>query len=478
MIEPRAVTSATPDNRATLRDLPSIDRLLRAPGADEVTTAYGRALATDALRAVIEDARDGLRSGVLDEPPPDVDLLVEARSKLEAWLAPTLRPVINATGIIVHTNLGRAPLSAAALAAVAQVSAGYSTLEYDLDEGQRGSRAAHVEGLLSRLTGAEAALVVNNNAAAVLLMLSALCRDREVIISRGQLVEIGGGFRIPDVLAQSGARLVEVGTTNRTHLRDYAEAISERTTAVLVAHQSNYKIIGFTHQPELAELAMLAQEHGLRLLLDQGSGALRDVAAFGLEPEPTVLDGLRAGCDLVAFSGDKLLGGPQAGILCGRAAAIAPLRAHPLARAVRADKMALAALAATLGHYLTGQQEQIPIWRMIARPAAEIAAEAQTWAARLRALGVAAEVVAGESRVGGGSLPGAALVTSVVAIAPAGMSADVLAARLRAATTPVIARIQDSRLLIDPRTVLPDQVEALLSAIARACSPTTAPAGA
>ena len=454
--------------QTALRDLPSVDRLLRAPGGDELVAGFGRGLATEALRAALDGARAALRDGGLDEAPSDTDLVAIGREWVEELLAPTLRPVINATGIIVHTNLGRAPLSEAALAAVAAVSSGYSTLEYDADEGRRGSRAVHVERLLTRLTGAEAALVVNNNAAAVLLMLSALCRDAEVIISRGQLVEIGGGFRIPDVLAQSGARLVEVGTTNRTHLRDYAAAISERTAAILVVHTSNYRIVGFTAQPEMAELAALARERGLRLLFDQGSGALLDVSAHGLAPEPTVGDGLRAGADVVAFSGDKLLGGPQAGILVGRAEAIALLARHPLARAVRADKMALAALTATLGHYLAGQPERVPVWRMIARPLDEIAAEAEAWAARLAARGVVAAVVAGESRVGGGSLPGATLPTRLVTIAAEGLSADDLAARLRAAAMPVVGRIAGDRLLLDPRTVLPGQAGALLDAVARA----------
>ena len=454
-----------PSPQAVLRELPSVDRLLRAPGGDELVAGFGRELATDALRAALDAARAAIRGGELGEAPADYDLVAAGHEWATELLAPTLRPVINATGIIVHTNLGRAPLSDAALAAVAEAAAGYATLEYDVDEGQRGSRAVHAERLLMRLTGAEAALVVNNNAAAVLLMLSALCRANEVIISRGQLVEIGGGFRIPDVLAQSGARLVEGGTTNRTHLRDYAEAITEHTAAILVAHHSNYKIIGFTSQPEMAELATLAHERGLWLLFDQGSGALRDVAPYGLEPETTVLDGLRAGADVVAFSGDKLLGGPQAGILVGRGELIGRLARHPLARAVRADKMALAALAATLGHYLAGQPERIPVWRMIARPVDELAAEAEGWAAWLAARGVRAAVVAGESRIGGGSLPGATLPTRLVVVAPDGLSADEAAARLRAAAVPVIGRIADDRLLLDPRTVLPGQAHALLHGV-------------
>ncbi|MCA9865990.1 MAG: L-seryl-tRNA(Sec) selenium transferase [Anaerolineales bacterium] len=459
----------TSPGRAVLRDLPSIDRLLRAPGAGELVDAFGRAPATDALRAVLDETRAALLGRAAGgDIPPDFELVSAARERLAAALAPTLRPVINATGVIIHTNLGRAPLSAAALAAAQQAAEGYATLEYDLDEGRRGSRAVHAEHLLTRLTGAEAALVVNNNAAAVLLMLAALCRDQEVIISRGQLVEIGGGFRIPDVLAQSGARLVEVGTTNRTHRRDYADAITADTAAILAVHHSNYKIIGFAGQPDLADLAATAHEQGLLLLFDQGSGALRDVGVYGLEPEPTVLDGIKAGCDVVAFSGDKLLGGPQAGILIGRAALIERLRRHPLARAVRADKLALAALAATLTHYLTDDPAAIPVWRMIARPLDDIAAEAEAWAARLRSAGLDAATTPGESFVGGGSLPGQSLPTRVVAVTPHDVGPDELAARLRAAPTPVIARIRDGRLLLDPRTVLPGQADVLLRVLQRA----------
>lgn len=451
-----------------LRELPSIDRLLRLPAAVDLTVEFGRPLAIEALRAVLDAHREAILAEREDYVPMPAMLVSEAYDRLEAMLSPTLQPVINASGIIIHTNLGRAPLSAAALAAARDVSRGYSTLEYDLDEGKRGSRSVHAEQLLVRLTGAEAALVVNNNAAAVLLMLSALCRDREVIISRGQLVEIGGGFRIPDVLAQSGAKLVEVGTTNRTHLRDYAAAINDNTAAILAVHYSNYKIIGFTSRPEPAELSALAHEHRLMMLFDQGSGAMLDVGPFGLEPEATVPDGLEAGCDLVAFSGDKLLGGPQAGILCGRADLIERCKRHPLARAVRADKLCLAALQATLRSYLTRHAlEEIPVWRMISRPLDELAAQAEAWAERLRQKGAQVTVIEGESRVGGGSLPGTGLPTRLAAIEPAGQSAEALAAALRAGRTPVIGRIQDNRLLLDPRTVLPDQEEALLSAVSR-----------
>ena len=394
-------------------------------------------------------------------------ILTQAESRLRAWTNPTLLPVINATGVILHTNLGRAPLSDATIKAMSAAAANYSTLEYDPATGRRGSRATHPEPLLRRLTGAEAALAVNNNAAAVLLMLTALCRGREVLISRGQLVEIGGGFRVPEVMEQSGARLVEVGTTNRTHLRDYAAAITADTAAILVVHHSNYKIIGFAGEPPLAELAALAHDRGLWLLYDQGSGAILDTAPYGLEPEPTVPEGLAAGADVVAFSGDKLLGGPHAGILAGRADLIDRARRHPLARAVRADKLALAALTATLDLYLTGRELAIPVWRMIARPLDEIAAEAERWAQQLRAAGIDATTAPDVSYVGGGSLPGESLPTRVVAIRVDDMDGgvDELAARLRARPLPVIARIHDGRLLLDPRTVLPGQSKAVTTAI-------------
>ena len=455
-----------------LRDLPSIDRLLRAPGAAELVADFGRAPATDALRAALDETRTALLAGHDPDPaaPPDWDVVAAAREQLAARLALVPPPVINASGIIIHTNLGRAPLGRAAVEAIAATAAGYAALEYDVAAGRRGPRGEPVERLLTDLTGAEAALVVNNNAAAVLLMLSALCAGREVLISRGQLVEIGGGFRVPDVLAQSGARLVEVGTTNRTHLRDYAEAITPDTAAVLLVHHSNYKIIGFAGEPDAAELAALAHERGLWLLYDQGSGALLDTTTYGLAAEPTVPEGLRAGADVVTFSGDKLLGGPQAGILAGRADLIDRARRHPLARAVRADKLALAALAATLGHYLTGRVTDIPVWGMIARPLDDVTAEAEAWAAQLRAAGLSATTAPDESFIGGGSLPGESLPTRVVAIEPGPAGAEALAARLRAATPPVIGRLHDGRLLLDPRTVLAGQGEAVVRAILRATS--------
>lgn len=455
------------EKQKLLRELPSIDRLLQMPPVQELIAAYGRSLTTGALRHSLDTYRQTILNGN-SRPVDDESLVRSAQTWLAEMLAPTIRPVINATGVIVHTNLGRAPLSQAAMAAVQSVSTGYSTLEFDLASGKRGSRAIHAENLITQITGAEATTAVNNNAAAVLLMLMTLCQSKEVVISRGQLVEIGGGFRVPDVMAQSGAKLVEVGTTNRTHLRDYEDAINENTAAILVAHHSNYKIIGFTTEPALAELAELAHRHDILLLYDQGSGALLDTAPYGLEPEPTVLDGLAAGCDVVCFSGDKLLGGPQAGILCGREALIGRIKRYPLARAVRADKMALAALAATLAHYVTDQAlTAIPVWRMIARPVMEIEADAVAWVNRLQAAGIEAQVMDGRSTVGGGSLPGTSLPTRLVAIQQP--NAEQLAADLRRQELPVIGRIQDDLFLLDPRTVLPEQAEYLLKAVTHLC---------
>jgi L-seryl-tRNA(Ser) seleniumtransferase len=457
-----------------LRQLPSVDRLLGLSVTATLVERYGAQLTTEALRTTLSDQRHALLSGVRSTTPTDNDLVAAAVDWLVALTEPTLRPVINAAGVIVHTNLGRAPLSGAALQAIQDTAAGYATLEYDLVAGERGSRSVHAERLLTRLTGAEGAFVANNNAAAVLLMLTALCAGREVIISRGQLVEIGGGFRVPDVMAQSGCRLVEVGTTNRTHLRDFESAITDDTAAILVAHHSNYKIIGFTSEPSLSELAGLAQERELVLLFDQGSGALLNTTAIGLDPEPMVQSALEDGADLVAFSGDKLLGGPQAGILCGRADLVARCKRHPLARAVRPDKLCLSALSATLMPYLAGRaHEEIPVWRMMSRDAAAIDADARAWADRLRAAGVPARVVPGMSTVGGGSLPGNTLPTTLVAIATGG--ADTLTARLRRHDPPVIARISDDAVVLDPRTVLPDQVDALLEAVVAIATAQPAP---
>jgi L-seryl-tRNA(Ser) seleniumtransferase len=391
---------------------------------------------------------------------------------LKERLAPTLRRVINATGVIIHTNLGRAPLSNATRAAMDEVSQGYSTLEYDLEAGRRGHRTVHAERLLCDLTGAEAALVVNNNAGAVLLALTGLALGRGVVISRGQLVEIGGGFRVPDVMAQSGARLVEVGTTNRTHLRDYAAALKAKSEAdtdaalILRAHHSNFRIVGFTSEPTMEELVALGDEHGLPVMDDLGSGALLKTEHFGLAHEPMVQESVEAGAAVVCFSGDKLLGGPQAGIIVGQAEYVNPLKSHPLARALRADKLCLVGLQATLLHYLKEEAtEQVPVWRMIAAPLAEIERRAERWQKRLRQAGVAAQVIDGNSTVGGGSLPGEMLPTKLLALTVA--HPNQLDAALRAAAPPVIGRIQDDQLVLDPRTVLPDEEQALLQNVVR-----------
>jgi L-seryl-tRNA(Ser) seleniumtransferase len=444
--------------QVSLRELPSVERLLQAATPAGLESRFGRPLTLQALHETLDEARGLIRGG--GQPPDETTLIAEASRRLEAWLAPTLRPVINATGVILHTNLGRAPLSRTATRAMLDVAAGYSTLEYDLAAGKRGSRETHAEALLRRLLDAEAALVVNNNAAAVLLALTALARRQEVVIARSQLVEIGGGFRIPDVMKESGARLVEVGTTNRTHLRDFEAALTERTALLLRAHHSNFRIIGFTTEPDLAELVALARRHALPVVDDLGSGALLDTAVFGLAHEPTVQESLRCGAALVAFSGDKLLGGPQAGILVGAKAQIDRLRRHPLARAIRPDKLCLAGLAATLTHYLRDEAtREIPVWRMIAARPEDLRARASAWATTLQT----GEVIPGQSTVGGGSLPEETLPTWLLALRAS--QPNRMAERLRLSPTPVIARVEEDRLVFDPRTVLPEQEEGLLAGI-------------
>lgn len=442
----------------TFRDLPSVESLLQNETIAELITTYGRPLTIQAIRDQLETARTSIGDG---DPSPNEDaLLAGVSTTLEAWLAPSLRPVVNATGVIIHTNLGRAPLSQAARQAMLTVAQGYSTLEYNLKRGVRGKRELHTEELLKRLTGTEAALVVNNNAAAVLLALTALARRREVIVSRSQLIEIGGGFRVPDVMKQSGAKLIEVGTTNRTHLEDYEAAINTRTGLILRAHHSNFKIIGFTTEPTLAELVSLGERNNVPVVDDLGSGALLDTAQFGLGHEPTVQESLRAGASLVTFSGDKLLGGPQAGILVGEKAIVGRLRRHPLARAVRPDKLCLAALTATLTHYLKGEAlQEIPVWQMIAVPAEHLQVRAEAWMARIDQ----GEVIPGNSTVGGGSLPEEILPTWLLALTVKHPNA--FTSHLRKADPPIIARVEDDRVVLDPRTVLEEQEEALLEAL-------------
>jgi len=440
----------------SLRDLPSVDKLLGQAG--DLIAEYGRSLTTEVIRERLAEVRAQIQGGSNGDAPAPADLLTQVRAHLADLSMPTLRPVINASGVILHTNLGRAPLSRAAIAQMEAVARSYSTLEYDLAKGERGSRSLHAEALLTRLPGAEAALVVNNNAAALLLSLTTLAagRGKEVLISRSQLVEIGGGFRVPDVIKPSGAKLVEVGTTNRTHVRDFQESITPKTALILRAHHSNFKIIGFTTEPTLAELCSLS----LPVVDDLGSGALLDTAAFGLAHEPTVPESIAAGCALVAFSGDKLLGGPQAGIIVGRQEWVTKLKKHPLARAVRADKLCLAALSATLLHYLRDEAtREIPIWRMIATPLAEIERRAQRWVLELGT----GSVLEGESTVGGGSLPGETLPTQLVALAV--KSPNALAARLRQWPTPIIVRVAEEKVLLDPRTVMDEEETALLEGV-------------
>jgi L-seryl-tRNA(Ser) seleniumtransferase len=441
----------------SLRNLPSVEQLLQTRAAAELIAAYGRPLALSAIRSALDLARARLSSGAGLTLPDRDGLLTSAAGLLEEWLAPTLLPVINASGVILHTNLGRAPLSAAAIAAMDSVSRGYSNLEFDLGTGKRGSRLIHTEALLRRLTGAEAAMVVNNNAAAMLLVLSALAGRKRAVIARSQLVEIGGGFRMPDVMKQSGAKLAEVGTTNKVHISDYEEALAEPAGVVVHAHRSNFKIIGFTEELELKEIVATAHRFGVPVVDDQGSGALLDTARYGLAHEPTVQESLAAGADIVCFSGDKLLGGPQAGVIVGKADLLAKIKKHALARAARADKTRLAGLTATLLHYLKDEAErEVPIWRMMAAPARQMKARAESWALELGQ----GEVVKGESTVGGGSLPGESLPTWALSLAV--RSPDKFLEKLRRQSPPVIARVEGGRVLLDPRTVLPEQDGALL----------------
>ncbi|HET7745367.1 MAG TPA: L-seryl-tRNA(Sec) selenium transferase [Gaiellaceae bacterium] len=428
----------------SLRDLPSVDRLL----LDERLADEPHDEAVAAARVVLQRARDALRDG--KTPGPLVEAVLR---QLEDGRRPRLRRVVNATGILVHTNLGRAPLPPAALARVAEVGGGYSNLEYDLLRGSRGSRQDHLGSLLSRLTGGEAALVVNNNAAAVLLALAALAEGREVVVSRGELIEIGDGFRIPDVLARSGARLVEVGTTNRTRALDYERAVTPDTGAILRVHQSNFRLVGFTERPSLSELAEIAKRSSLPLVDDLGSGAL---AAVGDEPTPA--ESLRAGADLVCFSGDKLLGGPQAGVVVGRSELVEKLRDHPLQRALRADKLSLAALEGTLLATLgPGTENEIPVLRMLHEPVAAVRARAE----RLAAL-VGGELEETVARVGGGALPLVELPSAACAVE------EDLAKRLRLGEPPVVAVVRDGRTLLDCRTIADAEVDEVAAAVASA----------
>ena len=451
------------------RNLPSVERVLSSRSIRTLADEYSREWVANLVREEIDLARQAIRDGNESPTSEEITSLVAQKIGLLARVHP--RPVINATGVVIHTNLGRAPLGLESMEAMLQASEGYNNLELDLSEGRRGSRQAHIQPLLRQLTGSEAALVVNNNASAILLGLSALARGKEVVVSRGEEVEIGGGFRIPDVLLQSGATLVEVGTTNRTYASDYEGAITENTAALLKVHASNFRIQGFTHSPEANELAELGSRYGIPVLHDIGSGCLLNTQDYGLAHEPTPQESIAAGVGLVFFSGDKLLGGPQAGIVVGRRDLVASLERHPLARAVRIDKMSLAALGATLIHYVKGEaEEKIPVWRMITATGGEMEDRAYHWQT---VVGSGAQVIRGLSTIGGGSLPGETLDTWLLALEcqslPGG--AEGVVGRLRDYSTPVIARIDEDRVVLDPRTVFLEEEETLLRAVREALQP-------
>jgi len=418
---------------------------------------YGRPLSVEAVRSVLDTIRSTFKTG--DRIPSQEDLFELVGKQLISWTTPTLRQVINATGVILHTNLGRAPLSNASLQAMHDISSAYSNLEYDISKGKRGSRSIHAENFLKQLTGAEAALVVNNNAAALLLILSALSNRRKVVIARSQLVEIGGGFRIPDVMKQSGAKLFEIGTTNRVHLYDYQQAINEEPVRLIMrAHRSNFEIVGFTSEPSLTEIVEVAHAAGIPVVDDLGSGTLLDTAEFGLAHEPMIQESLASGADLVCFSGDKLLGGPQAGIIVGKSDLVNKIKKHPLARAIRADKLCLSGLSATLSHYLKSEaMSEIPVWEMISKSLEEIQKRANSW---INNIGHG-HVIHGNSTVGGGSLPGETMPTWLVALNLE--NPNKMITELRNSTTPIIARVEYEQVVLDPRTVLFHQEEILLA---------------
>jgi L-seryl-tRNA(Ser) seleniumtransferase len=445
------------DKQKLLRALPKTDELMNRSDLAALLGAVPRLVVLEAVRGAVEAVRVRILAGEQVDVDEDA-IAVDVVARAEIAMRPSLRPVINATGIIVHTNLGRSRLSEEALRAVVEVAGNYSTLEYDVDSGERGSRHAHVERLVCQATGAEAAMVVNNNAAAVLLAISGLASGREAIVSRGQLVEIGGSFRIPDIMAQSGAVMVEVGATNKTHLRDYARAITPRTGLLLKVHSSNFRVVGFTEEVPLSELVALGRERGIPVYEDQGSGVLIDLAPYGLPDEPTVRSSIDAGVDIVSVSGDKLLGGPQAGILAGRREVIDRLKSHPLARALRVDKMTLAALETTLRTYLDPERalRVIPTLRMLTQPVEQVTEAAHALVDRIvEATGDALWVAAmpDVSRAGGGALPMADIPTTVVTLSPRTMSANELEEALRLGNPTIVARIHDGRVVLDPRTL-------------------------
>jgi L-seryl-tRNA(Ser) seleniumtransferase len=483
-----------PHNKITaksdlFRELPSVDELLRTPEVATLAARDGMAAVTDAARAVLARLRQGISSGLLDRPALQVALQgvsVAIEGQLRRALGSSLRPVINATGVILHTNLGRAPLAEPALGHIRETAVHYSNLEFEIEAGVRGKRDVHVERLFRRLLAdgtkdpaRVSTIVVNNNAAAVLLALNTLAEGGEVVVSRGELVEIGGSFRIPDVMAKSGATLREVGTTNRTRLADYEKAVNERTRLLLRVHRSNFEITGFTEQASTTELVELARKRGLPLMEDLGSGALLDLERFGVAGETSVLDSLRGGVDVVTYSGDKLLGGPQAGLISGRADLVSRMRANSLFRALRVDKLTYAALEATLLVYVKHDYDAIPVLKMMRLSKDEVGKRAEALAKSVNSVAetqlaasplarkVKIEVIDGESVIGGGAAPSAVLPTFLLAVSCEGLSADEFAARLRASDPPIIVRVEEGRVLLDLRTVFPEQDEAIVAALAR-----------
>jgi L-seryl-tRNA(Ser) seleniumtransferase len=465
------------------RELPSVDELLRTAELVSLAAVHGPAVVTDAARAVLGHLRDEISSGSLDERGLRLalgGLPTAIEGHLRHSLSYSLRAVINATGVILHTNLGRAPLATAALDHIREVGSGYSNLEFDVEAGERGKRDVHVDRLFRKALGNDriSTIVVNNNAAAVLLALNTLAEAGEVIVSRGELVEIGGSFRIPDVMAKSGAILREVGTTNRTRIADYENAIQEHTRLLLRVHRSNFEISGFTEQPSIVELVNLAQTRGLPLVEDLGSGALVDLQNFGIHGEASVLDSLRAGVDIVTYSGDKLLGGPQAGLITGRADLVARMRSNSLFRALRVDKLTYAALEATLLAYVKGDHDAIPALRMMRVSKNEIETRTQALASGLLQISKTSsdsqqparmnvEIIDGESVIGGGAAPSSVLPTRLLAVSCADLTADALCARLRNSDPPIIARVEDGRVLLDLRTVAPEQDTLIAQALQR-----------
>jgi L-seryl-tRNA(Ser) seleniumtransferase len=459
------------DASARLRELPSVDEILTRPRISALLASAGHGIVTEAVRNVLGELRARIKEGAEDSTSAEA---IEARAVAEVrgMLAPSLLGVINATGVILHTNLGRAPLSAAAIEQISEVVGRYSNLEYDIPSGERGKRDVHTARMLAEVAGAESAIVVNNNAAAVFLVLNTLAKGAEVIVSRGELIEIGDGFRIPDIMSESGAVLREVGTTNRTRIRDYERAINERTKLLLRVHPSNFRMAGFTEKPSLEELVALGRRVQLPVFEDLGSGCLADLASSGVA-EPLVRDSCRAGVSVVSFSGDKLLGGPQAGIIAGGKETVERIRRNPMFRALRVDKLTIAALGATLESYRRGALDEIPSLRMIRMPAEEIERRAEDFAERLRPAlprDATVEVRAGFSVIGGGSTPDQQLPTRVVSVKSRRHSASTLEERLRKPATgaPVVARIAEDRLVLDLRTVLPDEEAPLASSLAAA----------